>query len=195
MAVLGIFLVLTLVYFAFSAPAVIARWTGANYPLIVITVSLFSAAWAWLALSRARLAERLSRRALVVWNLAFTLSLVWTILAQRVSFPQTPGSVVVVGGRITVLQYLPLVLMLLLFPVLFLDVQVFINRIRQQSPSPGELAPGLLLGSTTLVLLVFINIFSNVWGYIPPVSTPFRNLFWLPFLLSAGALSLLIGIS
>ena len=84
--------------------------------------------------------------------------------------------------------------MLLLFPVLFVDMLVFINRIRQQAPSPAELAPGMLLGSAAFVLLVFINIFTNVWGYIPPISTPFRNLFWLPFLLSAGAVTLLIGI-
>ena len=46
LAVLGIFMVLSLVYFAFSAPAVIARWTEGNYVLIVTTVSLFSAGWA-----------------------------------------------------------------------------------------------------------------------------------------------------
>jgi hypothetical protein len=153
-----------------------------------------AAAWGWLALCRPRLAEKLPHSGLVIWNLVFTLSLVGTIVAQRVSFPQTPGSVTVVGGTITFYQTIPLVLMLLLFPELFLDMQVFVNRIRQQSPSPGELIPGLLLGSTALLLLVFINIFTNVWGYISPVSTPFRNLFWLPFLLCAGALTLLIGI-
>jgi len=42
------------------------------------------------------------------------------------------------------------------------------------------------------VLLVFINIFTNVWGYIAPVSTLFRNLFWLPYLLIAGGISLLV---
>ena len=43
-AVLGIFLVLILAYFAFSAPAVIARWTAGSYPLIVTTVSLMRSA-------------------------------------------------------------------------------------------------------------------------------------------------------
>jgi hypothetical protein len=41
-ALLGIFLTITLVYFAFSAPAVIARWTQGNYFLIVTTVSLLA---------------------------------------------------------------------------------------------------------------------------------------------------------
>jgi endonuclease/exonuclease/phosphatase family metal-dependent hydrolase len=70
-------------------------------------------------------------------------------------------------------------------------MRLFINRIRQLEPSPGELAPGMLLGSGALVLLVFINIFTNVWGYVPPISSPFRNMFWLPFLLMAGAVTLL----
>ena len=150
--------------------------------------------WAWLAVRQPRWVERLPRSGLTLWNLAFTLSLVGTILAQRVAFPQVPGSVTVAAGSISVIQTVPLVLMLLLFPVLFVDMMVFINRIRQQAPSPAELAPGMLLGSAALVVLVFINIFTNVWGYIPPISTPFRNLFWLPFLLSAGAVTLLIGL-
>ena len=129
----------------------------------------------------------------MIWNLAFTLSLVGTILAHRVPFPQTPHSAAVVVGTPTLLQQLPLVLMLLLFPVIFLDMRLFVDRIRELNPSPHDLVPGLLLGSVALVLLIFINIFTNVWGYIAPVSTIFRNMFWLPFLLSAGGITLLIG--
>ncbi len=193
LTMLGIILILTLIYFAFSAPAVIARWTASSYPLIVIAVSLLAVAWAWLAIAPPRWVARLSRSGLVIWNAAFTLSLVGTILAQRVAFPVVPGDVAVVAGTASVVQIVALVLMLLLFPVLFVDMVVLVHRIRQQAPSPAELAPGLLLGCAALVLLVFINIFTNVWGYIPPISTPFRNLFWLPFLISAGAVTLLIG--
>jgi endonuclease/exonuclease/phosphatase family metal-dependent hydrolase len=34
-----------------------------------------------------------------------------------------------------------------------------------------------------MVIMIFMNIFSNVWGYVEPVSPFFRNKFWLPFLL------------
>ena len=91
-AELGIFLILTLVYFSFSAPAVIARWTEGNYALIVIAVSLLAALWAWLALLRPSLLEHLTRDGLRLWNLAFALSLVGTILVHRVPFPTTPAS-------------------------------------------------------------------------------------------------------
>jgi endonuclease/exonuclease/phosphatase family metal-dependent hydrolase len=190
-ALLGVFLVLTLVYFVFSAPAVLARWTEGNYALIVSAVSLLAAGWAWLAIGRPPLLERLSPTGLVLWNLLFTFSLVGTILAHRVPFPQTPESAAVVVGTPGGLQQIPLVLMLLLFPVIFFDLGLFVNRIRQSNPSPRDMVPGMLLGSAALVLLVFINIFTNVWGYIPPVSSLFRNMFWLPFLLITGGITLL----
>jgi endonuclease/exonuclease/phosphatase family metal-dependent hydrolase len=41
-----------------------------------------------------------------------------------------------------------------------------------------------------MLVLVFIAIFTNVWGYIDPVSTPFRNRFWLPFGAAAAAIGL-----
>jgi endonuclease/exonuclease/phosphatase family metal-dependent hydrolase len=190
-AIVGIFLVLTLVYFAFSAPAVIARWTEGNYTLIVITVSLLAVGWVLLSLLRPQALDRIDRRVLVVWNLAFTICLTGTILVHGVPFPPTPYSAAVVVGAPTWWQGIPLVLMLLLFPVLFLDMRVFLDQIRQAAPAPRHLVPGILLGSLALIVLVFAHIFTNVWGYVKPVSSFFRGKFWLPYLLPAGILSLL----
>jgi len=190
-AVVGIFLLLTLVYFAFSAPAVIARWTEGNYAMIVLMVSLFATGWALLILSKPKMLDRISQGGLLAWNLLFTLSLTGTILAHRVSFPQTPDSLPVVVGAPTLLQQIPLFLMLLLFPVIFLDMRLFFQRIQDANPTPAKLAPGMLMGSLVLVLLVFMHIFTNVWGYVEPVSLWFRNLFWLPYLVIAGGVSLL----
>ncbi len=192
-AVLGIFLVLALVYFAFSAPAVIARWTEGNYVLIATAVSLFSAGWAALAFSKPDYLERLAKRWLVLWNLFFTLSLTGTLLAHRVSFPQTPESMAVVVGASTWVQQIPLALMLLLFPVIFFDAYAFFERIREADPSPRALVPGMLLGSLALITLVLMHIFTNVWGYVEPVSLWFRNKFWLPYLLMAGIVTLLLA--
>ncbi len=186
-SILGIYYILTLVYFSISAPAVIARWTEANYTLIVSAVSLFSLFWVWLSFTQPNLIDRISARLLVVWNLLFAVSLTLTLLAQRVTFPPTLDSPPVVVGGSSVWQMIPLVLMLLLFPVLFLDLQVFIQKMQLSTLPPRSLAPGIILGSFSLIVLIFINIFSNVWGYIKPISPPFRNTFWLAyFLLSAG---------
>jgi endonuclease/exonuclease/phosphatase family metal-dependent hydrolase len=191
-AVLGIFLTLALTYFAFSAPAVIARWTQGNYALIVSTVSLLAVGWTFLAVSKPEFPDRLSHRGLLIWNLVFTLSLTGTILAHRVSFPLTPDSPAVIVGAPSLLQQIPLILMLLTFPVIFLDLRFFFNSIQQENASPRALIPGMLIGSLALILLVFINIFTNVWGYVAPVSTIFRNQFYLPYLLIAGTITLLV---
>jgi endonuclease/exonuclease/phosphatase family metal-dependent hydrolase len=192
-AVFGIFMVLALVYFAFSAPAVIARWTEGDYALIVTVVSLLSAGWGILAFSRPGFFDRLPQRWLVLWNILFALSLTGTILAHRVSFPATLESAAVVVGAPSAIQQIPLVLTLLLFPVIILDMRVFFEQVQAAGPTPRALVPGMLLGSLALVLLVFIYIFTNVWGYVEPVSPWFRNKFWLPYLLMVGIVTLLIG--
>ena len=190
--ILGVYLVLTLTYFAFSAPAVIARWTQGNYVSIVLAVSLLSVGWVFLALSKPGLFESISRQVLLLWNLVFTLNLTGMILAHRVAFPLSPDSPAVVIGTPSLLQQFPLFLMLLSFPVIFLDLRIFFSALHTENPSPHQFASGMLLGSLALVLLVFINIFTNVWGYVEPVSTMFRNQFHLPYLLIAGILTLLV---
>lgn len=179
-ATFGITLILTLVYFTFSAPSVLARWTQGNYPFIVITVSLLATGWVLLSKLKSAWSERISTLTLFIWNLLFTFSLVGTILAHRVPFPLTPDSPPVIIGSPSWIQQIPLALTLLLFPVIFVDMQVFISTIQDAHPSLGTLVLGLLLGSLAFVLLVFMNIFTNVWGYVEPISPFFRNKFWLP---------------
>ncbi len=194
-ALLGLYLVMTLVWFAFSAPAVIARWTEGSYPLIVTAVSLFSLGWVLLTLLRPQWLDRISPRGLLLWNLLFTLCLTALILAYRVPFPPTPDSAPVVVAAPNWLAQILLVLMLLLFPVIFLDMRLFLNRIRQADPSPRDLVPGILLGGLIMILLVFAHIFTNVWGYVAPVSTPFRNTFWLTYFLMTGVITLLVWLT
>jgi len=191
-AILEVYLILTLVYFSVSAPAVIARWTQGNYTLIVSAVSLFSFGWVWLSINRSGLLDRISPGLLVLWNLLFTASLTLTLLVQRVPFPPKLDSPAVVVGAPSVLQMVPLGLMLLLFPLLFLDMQIFLQQMQGSALPSRSLAPGILLGSFALIVLIFINIFSNVWGYIKPISPPFHNTFWLAYFILSGAISLLV---
>jgi endonuclease/exonuclease/phosphatase family metal-dependent hydrolase len=204
-AVLGIYLILTLVYFSFSAPAVIARWTEGSYTLIASAVSLFSLAAAWLIANPPKRMTRVPLRILLLWNLLFTLSLSGTLLVHRVSFPPAADSPAVEVWAPTWLQHVPLGFMLLLFPVLFVDLLLFLQHLQPHSPIPGPkgkrspapdvkaggIGPGMLAGTFALVVLIFVNIFSNVWGYIEPVSPLFRNTFWLAFFLLSAGISLL----
>lgn len=190
-SVLGVIMVLVLAWFSFSAPAVIARWTQGNYTLIVAVISLFSTGWVLLSLLAPGWTERIGSRLLLVWNLAFTLCLTATILTQQVGSPLTPEAAPVVVGAPTWTQLLPLFLMLLLFPVIFLDMKVFVGQLSEKTPAPRDLVPGLLIGAFLIILLVFANIFTNVWGYVKPISLFFRGKYWLSFFVIAGLITFL----
>ncbi len=187
-SVLGIFMVLTLIYFVFSSPAVLARWTEANYAVIVLSTSVFSIAWFVIILFKPNLLKWVTERVLIGWNLLFSTALVGTTLAHRVTFPSSAQSEVVVVGTSSIGQQLPLIFMLLLFPVIFFDLKIFWSKLQLMEATPRQIAPGMLLGSFSLVLFVFMNIFTNVWGYVEPISPFFRNKFWLPFLLICSLL-------
>lgn len=189
-SVLGVIMVLVLAWFSFSAPAVIARWTQGNYTLIVAVISLFSTGWVLLSLITPGWTEKVSPRLLLVWNLAFALCLTATILTQQVGSPLTPDAAPVVVGAPTLTQLLPLFLMLLLFPVIFLDMKVFVDQLSDKTPAPRDLVPGLLIGAFLIILLVFANIFTNVWGYVKPISLFFRGKYWLSYFVIAGLITL-----
>lgn len=188
--ILGLLLVLTMLWFAFSAPAVIARWTEANYTLIVVVISLLSLGWVAVAFFRADLLDRITPGGLVIWNLLFTAALTATLMAQRVPFPLTPDSAPAVVTAPTLLQHIPLGLLLLLFPVLFVNMRLFVKQIRVANPTSGTLVSGVLLGGLIITLLIFAHIFTNVWGYVKPISPFFRDKFWLSYFLIAGLITL-----
>jgi len=190
-SVLGLILVLVLAWFSFSAPAVIVRWTQGNYTLIVAVVSLFSTGWVLLSLLAPSWPDKISSRLLLLWNLIFALCLTATILTQQVGSPLTPEAAPVVVGAPTWTQLLPLFLMLLLFPVIFLDMKVFVDQLSEKAPAPRDLVPGLLVGAFLIIVLVFANIFTNVWGYVKPVSLFFRGKFWLSYFVIAGLITFL----
>ncbi len=193
LAVVGIFLVVGLAWFAFSAPTVISRWTGGDYRWIVIAVSALSLAWVFLSSARPDWIRKIPPVWLLIWNLTFALALGLTLYTHRIPFPATPESPAVVDNGPNLIQVLPLAAMLLLFPVIYLDLHIFTARIRRADPGPRDLVPGTLLGSLILVIMVFFHIFSNVWGYVEPVSPWFRNKLWLPYLLMAGLVVILVG--
>lgn len=182
---LGIFAILALGYLAFFSPGVIARWTEGNYILIAGSVSLLALVWLWLSLIQPDFLSKLSPALLAGWNLLFAAALSGLILSHSVAYPASPESPAVVVGAPTGLQEALLVAMLVLSPVIYFDLTAFTAAYQRAQPSPRRAAGGFLLGAFFLVLLIFMHIFSNVWGYVEPVSPFFRGKFWLPYLLPA----------
>jgi endonuclease/exonuclease/phosphatase family metal-dependent hydrolase len=188
---IGILGVLALIYFMFSSPGVIARWTEGNYQLIVLAVSLLSLAWLFGSVYRPAWMGNITPGWLTLWNIFFTTMTTLTILVHTINFPTTPGSQPVVVSSPVWYQQVPLALMLLSFPVIFIDFGIFSGLIARVHPTPRKVAPGFILGVVILILVLFMNIFSNTWGYVEPISPFFRNKFWLAFLLLGGFTTIL----
>lgn len=190
-AAVGVMSVTTLFYFMLSSPGVMARWTEGSYQLIIILVSSLSLTWLMVSLIRPGWIGGFKRNGLLMWNLLFMVVVVWMIAAHTFPFPASPESAAVIVGSPTWFQQIPLVLTLLLFPVVFFDFGIFAGYLAQTQPTPRKMGLGFTLGVLLLVVLVFMNIFSNTWGYVQPISLFFRNKFWLPFLLLLGLISVL----
>jgi endonuclease/exonuclease/phosphatase family metal-dependent hydrolase len=186
---LGITAVFVLLYFAFTSPAVIARWTGASYLLILIVLLLaLSGCVIGLAWKPALLA-RLKPGTLLAWNVLFVLCLTLTILAQQVHFPSTPAGYPFTPS-LPPWQEVPLVLMLLLAPVILVDFTLFSREISIEKPSIRLIGGSFALGSLFLLVMIFAQVFTTVYDYIPVVGPLFRDKFWLVFLVSGLVLTL-----
>ncbi|HSJ54107.1 MAG TPA: endonuclease/exonuclease/phosphatase family protein [Anaerolineae bacterium] len=187
---LGLAGVLVLGYFAFTSPAVIARWTGVSYVPIVSTVVLVLCLFALLLAARPHLLAALSPGVVLLWNLLFGLALVLTILAHQVRFPGAAGAYPLPEPPATLIQHVPLVLMLLLFPVLLVDWMLFVRELVAGKPSPRALGAGFSLASFYFLFMVFAQVFTTVYDYIPVVGPFFRDKFWLVFLLASIVVTL-----
>ncbi len=181
---IGIYSVLTLVYFAFSAPNVITRWTGASYIFVVIVIVVSLSAFAALFLLRSDWLAYLTPRRILGINVLFVLALVGTILAHQIRFPAAASAYPLQPAAVGIWAYLPLLLMLLLFPVILLDLCLFLRDLTARQPTLRALGGGFGIGSLVLLVLVLAQVFTTVYDYIPVVGPFFRDKFWLVFLLA-----------
>ncbi len=187
---LGTVGVLVVCYFAFTSPHVIARWTGVSYLAIVSLVMVVLSLFTLLLTARPRLLAVLTPATVLLWNGLFVLSLVLTILAHQVSFPAAAGGYPLPEPPVTLLHYIPLVLTLVLFPVIVIDFALYVQALVDGRPSPRALGAGFSLGSLYLLFIIFAQVFTTVYDYIPVVGPFFRDKFWFVFLLAGIVLAL-----
>ena len=181
---LGIISALTLNYFAFSSPTVISRWTEGNYIFITIAIALMITLTIYVLTFKPNILGKLNSRGFWSWNVLFAISLFLTITVHTFQFPASSTSdPIIINHPLYWFYYIPLVVMIALLPIVFIDFVFLSREIIKRRPSPSKLGLGFGAGGLFLILVSFILIFTNVWGYIEPVSPIFRNLFWLPFLL------------
>jgi len=176
--------VLVLGYFALTSPNVIARWTGESYLLIVSVVALVLGLFALLLMARPDLLAALSPKVALVGNALFVLALVTTILGHQIGFPTVASAYPLPEPPPTLLHPLPLFLMLLLSPIILIDVVLFSRQLVTSKPSFRALGGGFSLSAVYLVFIIFAQVFTTVYDYIPVVGPLFRDKFWFVFLLA-----------
>ena len=186
----GMVAVLALLYFAFASPGVISRWSGANYIVLLgLCVTVLSALGAWMAgmPHRRRYAHPL---ALGAWNLIFIAALLGTILPHQMRFPVVPGVYPLPEPLPGPLAGVAALLMVALFPVILVNFVLLVSELATLRPSQRKLGGAFGLAALFLLVMIFAQVFTTVYDYIPVVGPFFRDRFWLVYLVLGLAASL-----
>ena len=194
--VLGFTACLILIYFVFTSPNVMARWTGANYPWL-LGLTVFSAVGLIFALDRWPARMWSLRGALFwAWNLLFAVCLVGPIFLNQIYFPQNPQAYPIfepltkgVGWTADLVLYIAC----LLWPIVLLDFGGYARRLVEGGASFRKLSGSFALGSLLFVIFVFAQIFTTVYDYFPVIGPLFRNRFAEVITVLAGLVVVPLG--
>ncbi|OGO47091.1 MAG: hypothetical protein A2Z30_00270 [Chloroflexi bacterium RBG_16_64_43] len=187
---LGSMGVLVLLYFAFTSPAVIARWTEGSYPAVVAVLALAMACYVAVRLLWPSYVVRLGRGWLFVLNLLFVAALVATIAVHQIPFPKEPGGFPRGAPPAGLVGDLLLYLTLVLAPTLMIDAERFAVGLMQRPSSPRSGGLAWLIASLYLLVMIFLQVFTTVYDYFPVVGPLFRDRFWLVYLIAGAACAL-----
>lgn len=179
---------ITLIYFVFSSPGVISRWTGAGYNSIIIVYTAVLTLTAVIFSMRNSIFLRIKKGFLTIWNAVFFASLLLTILLNTIPFPQTHESMAVTVYSAPWYQHILMYIMLVLSPVLLVNISFFSRNLSREKLRMKGLAGSYTLAGLFMIIMILMLIFTNVWGYVEPISLFFRNKFYLPFLLIGVAI-------
>ncbi len=191
----GIFSIFLLINFVFNGTTVLTRWTEGNYIIITISVIVTLCFFAILLISKPELIFNLKSYVILIWNGLFVLFLVVTITINQVSFPSTLEIYPIVVSQPTFWQFIPLGLLILLIPIIFIDFILLIRQLIKFKPTITKLSLGFTFGGGFYTLLmVFAIVFTSTWGFVRPVSFFFRDGFWWVFLIIGliGAFSIFL---
>ncbi|QEE15734.1 endonuclease/exonuclease/phosphatase family protein [Promethearchaeum syntrophicum] len=185
--IIGIFSILLVINFVFNGSTVLARWTEGNYIFITSSIIIILCLFAILLLYKPELIFNLKPYIIYLWNGLFFIFLVVTIAVNQISFPHTLDIYPIVVSQPKPLQLLPLALLIILIPILFIDFILLIRLLIKCKPTVKKLAWSFTFGGGFYsLLMIFAIIFTSTWGFVPPVSFFFRDRLWLVFLFITG---------
>ncbi|MEJ2249490.1 MAG: endonuclease/exonuclease/phosphatase family protein [Candidatus Lokiarchaeota archaeon] len=179
---LGIMGILTIVYFAFSSPTVLSRWTGVNYVLILSILIILTTIFGLLLYFKPSLLNLIKKSYLIIWNLLFLLFLILTIVLNQIYFIFV-SEYPVFALNTSILQETVLIIMLLLFPVILIDFTFLSKSILMGKPSPRKLGGSFTIAVLFFLAMIFSNVFTIAWDYIPLIGPFFRDMIWLVYVI------------
>lgn len=169
------------IYFVFSSPGVLARWTETNYSMIHILLVI--SIWSIVFFTSEKITSLKKNRLLfIIWNTLFLLIFIGNILLHRLSFPTIDHITPVIVEENNIIQAIVNYVMLVLSAIVFINIGVFAQSVKPNRPSKNVLP--FLRAAALIIVCVFILIFTNTWGYVGAISKIFRNQFYLPFLIA-----------
>lgn len=187
---LGLSSALILLYFAYTSPNVVARWSEASYPAVVITLVVGMGLPAALGLLRRGPLLGWSKGTLWIINTLFITTLVVALRIHQLHFPVDPAAYPRYAPDVTLVHQLPLFVMLLLVSCIFVDFSLLAHEIVSARPSLWALGGAFTVSSLYWVAMVFAHVFTTVYDYIPMVGPAFRDRFWLVHLIAGLGLVL-----
>jgi endonuclease/exonuclease/phosphatase family metal-dependent hydrolase len=188
---LGITSIWTLGYFALGTPNVIARWTGGSYAGIVALTCAALVGGAAL-LGWRDLIEKIPRNWLLIGSLLFTVALAATTRAHQVPFPQGPGAYPLTEPTSPAWGRIAWPVLLATSLVAWLDFAVLVMTLMDASLTSRRLGVAFGFGSLYLLILIFAQVFTTVYDYIPVIGPFFRDKFWVVMCLPAAILTISI---
>ena len=180
---LGMTASITLLYFSFIAPHVILRWAGEENSLLFFVILASSLTiFSLLLLLRDSFAALTTRGKLFGLVLLFAIVLELTIFPHQLHFPANPQSYPVYQPTLSLLARLPLFLLPVFLPSVFLAFLALYQELMTARPGISQLASAFTISSLFFLVMVFAQIFTTVYDYIPVVGPFFRDKFWLVYL-------------
>ncbi|MCG3227105.1 MAG: endonuclease/exonuclease/phosphatase family protein [Candidatus Heimdallarchaeota archaeon] len=186
---LGLSSVFVIIWFTFMSPTSISRWTEGNYIGIVIGVSVMTVLFIVGMLVKPDLMNMLKSWMLWAWNGVFALTLTLTVLVHQkipsygIFFPDEVAAYPIIAAPTTWVYHIPLVLMIILSPIIYIDFILLSRELLKIKPKPAKIGGSFALGVGLYgVIMIFMQVLPNVWGYLPPISNVFRDMYWLAFL-------------
>jgi hypothetical protein len=189
---IGLFSIFIIIWFAFMSPTVISRWTEGDYIGIIIGLLVVFAITITVMIWKPDILNKIKTWAIWIWNGVFGLSLTLSVLAHQLRFPDDPSIYPIIAPTTSWYHQIGLVIMIISSPIIFIDFMLLTRELILIKPKPMKMGGSFTLGGLFIVIMLFVQILPNVWGYLPPISYGFRDKYWLAFFIPGLLITLAI---